>query len=225
MRRMLYFFHDFQKKSGPGSEIRKDGERYLQQFLGSGALLEWLSWQKDAEKQLYGAKKDTLRKKLYHVIQEEFTGVRLPEEGGSRGGPSYLYVTLNRGKHAVRQSAQIVLAEVDFFKEFDLVLKRNQERNQERRDLVLLGKGRLEGIRMILNLPFLDYMFARNSGYLSESLQAVYGERLSRLKNEIVSRCRSGEQKEVLLVRLQTNHTFLRQCYAVNKGRLEVWND
>lgn len=226
VRRMLYFFHGFEDEGGGSSDVTEDGDRFLRQFLGSPCIMIWLSWQKDLSGKLKNMEKRNLKRKLYHVIQEDFTGVRLPEERGSGQSSQDLYVTLNRGQREVRQSAQIVLAEVDFMKEFDLALQeRPQGGASMGRDLVLLGERRFEGVKMVLKLPFLDYMFARNLGCLSETLQAVYGDRLKRLKNDIVSRSHRREDDQVLLVRLRTNHTFFRQSYEVNGGRLEVSND
>jgi len=213
VRRMLYFLHD-----------NKDADRgnaFLRQFLGSLAIIKWEHWQ-DPSTRLSMDEASHFKQRVFHVLQEQFTGVRLPEVGGP-GQQSHLYITLSRHKQDIRQSAQVVLAQIDFSNEFKIGLGVIAPKNQ-RRDLVLTGQGRLNGIVLTLSLPFLDYVLARHQGEVGETLQAAYADRLERLKAELINRCRSHEDDEMLLVRLRTNHTFLRQYYAIAEGKLEVSN-
>jgi hypothetical protein len=53
-------------------------------------------------------------------LQEYFTGVRLPE--GTRGQDPKLYITLSRSKSDIRQSAQAVVAQVDWSDDTSLEL-------------------------------------------------------------------------------------------------------
>jgi hypothetical protein len=212
VRRMLYFLHEY-----PDAER---GDAFLRQFLGSLAILKWERWQ-DPAARLSMDEASHFKQRVFHVLQEQFTGVRLPEIGGV--GQSYLYITLSRRRQEIRQSAQVVLAQIDFLNEFKISLS-SCERVEQRRDLELTGQGRLNGIRLTLSLPFLDYVLARHQGEVGESLQAAYADRLERLKADLIHQCRSGEDDDMLLVRLRTNHTFLRQHYAVAGGKLEVSN-
>lgn len=213
VRRMLYFLHD-----------NKDADRgnaFLRQFLGSLAIIKWEHWQ-DPSSRLSMDEASHFKQRVFHVLQEQFTGVRLPEVG-SPGQQSHLYITLSRHKQDIRQSAQVVLAQIDFSNEFKIGLSAITPKSQ-RRDLILTGQGRLHGICLTLSLPFLDYVLARHQGEVGETLQAAYADRLEHLKAELINRCRSHEDDEMLLVRLRTNHTFLRQHYAIAEGKLEVSN-
>ena len=209
VRRMLYFLYDFPEGA----------QSYLVQFLGSPMILRWQDWQvRDARLDM--TEKNTLEQRIYHVLQEHFTGVRLPE--GSTGHDRRLYITLSRGKNEVRQSAQVVLAQVDWSNETALDLFCHQDASgSARTDLHLRGRGRIDGANLVLTLPFLDYVIMRHLGEVGEILHAAYVERLERFKAQVQSRARE-DRSDIMLVRLRTDHTFRRQQYTVHNGRLEV---
>jgi len=209
VRRMLYFLYEFPK----------DDCAYLVQFLNSPTILRWQEWQKQGA-QLEMTEKSVLEHRIYHVLQEHFTGVRLPE--GSRGHDRRLYITLSRRRSEIRQSAQVVVAQVDWSNEtcLDLMHQPNAA-GGERTDLALFGSGRIAGIKLVLALPFLDYVLMRHVGEVGETLQAAYVERLERFKAQIQDLAREA-RAHVMLVRLRTDHTFRRQQYTVRDGKLEV---
>jgi hypothetical protein len=210
VRRMLYFLYDF----------KPEESNYLGQYLNSPTLLDWRAWQKPGV-QLGFNEKTTLEKKIYHVLQEHFTGVRLPE--GSAQNDRRLYVTLSRRRSEVRQSAQVVLAQVDWSTSTALKLVMAESASGEiRQDLVLCGKDRIDGINLSLKVPFLDYVMMRHFGELGEVLEASYIERLDRFKAQVHERATAAEDDRIMLVRLKTDHTFRRQHFSVNGGRLEV---
>jgi len=210
VRRMLYFLHDFK----PEERI------YLGQYLNSPTLLDWLAWQKPGI-QLAFNEKSILERKIYHVLQEHFTGVRLPE--GSTQNDRRLYVTLSRRRSEVRQSAQVVLAQVDWSTSTALKLVASECVSGEiRQDLLLIGKDRIDGINLSLKVPFLDYVMMRHFGELGEVLKASYVERLDRFKAQVHERATAAEDDRIMLVRLKTDHTFRRQHFFVNGDRLGV---
>ena len=150
-----------------------------------------------------------------HVLQEHFTGVRLPEGASS---DHYLFITLNRNSHDVRQSAQVVLAR---YPEDDFQIRLYTIDNAAggiRRELVLEGRQ----LSLPLSLPFLDYVMLRNRGEIGKALQASYVDRLERFKGQLIRHATSRRTDDIMLVRLRTNHTFRRQIFAVREGRLEV---
>jgi hypothetical protein len=211
VRRMLYFLYDFKDKDNA----------YIGQFLNSPSLLNWMDWQA-SEGRLKPRETTGLGQKVYHVLQEHFTGVRLPE-GSSQGGDRRLYITLSRPRQEVRQSAQIVLAELDWSTATHLELKEKIFANgQQRKDLVLRGKEPIKDIDLDLGVPFLDYVLMRHFGEFGEVLQAAYIERLDQYKARLQGRIGRDEAEEIMLVHLKTDHTFLRQQYSVTKGTLEV---
>lgn len=210
VRRMLFFLFDF----------KPDERNYLGQYLNSPTLFDWLSWQ-SPEAQLGFNEKTTLERKIYHVLQEHFTGVRLPE--GSTQNDRRLYVTLSRRRSEVRQSAQVVLAQVDWSTSTALKLIATENATGElRQDLVLCGRDRIDGVNLVMKVPFLDYVMMRNFGELGEVLEASYLERLDRFKAQVHARTTAAEDDRIMLVRLKTDHTFRRQHFSVNGDRLEV---
>lgn len=211
VRRMLYFLYDFQRTE----------QSYLKQFLNSSYALRWQEWQEPGAR-LEPQEKSLLEQRVYHVLQEHFTGVRLPE--GNTSGDRRLYITLNRGKSEVRQSAQVVLADVDWSNEIALTLRLPPAGAvSPRTDLVLQGNGRIAEAELVLTLPFLDYVVMRHFGEVGEVLQAAYVERLERFKAQVQRLARTS-QTDVMLVRLRTDHTFRRQKYSICSGKLEVNN-
>ncbi|RLB74089.1 MAG: hypothetical protein DRH03_02130, partial [Deltaproteobacteria bacterium] len=89
-------------------------------------------------------------------------------------------------------------------------------------DLVLCGKDRIDGVNLPLRVPFLDYVMMRHFGELGEVLEASYLERLDRFKAQVLERAIPADDDRIMLVRLRTDHTFRRQHFSVNDGRLEV---
>ena len=208
VRRMIYFLYTF----------KEDEKDYLGQFLNSTTLLNWQSWQTTA---LSFIEKTTLEQKIYHVVQEHFTGIRLPE--GSTKNDRRLYVTLNRRRNEVRQSAQVVLAQVDWSTSTTLkLIKTKSASGVERQELVLCGKDRIDGIDLLLTVPFLDYVIMRHYGEIGEVLEASYLERLNRFKAQVHNQAADENDDRIMVVRLRTDHTFHRQNFAVNGSYLEV---
>ena len=213
VRRMLYFLATFPEEN----------PRYLGQYLNSPTLLDWERWQQEGV-QLEFQEKTTLERKIYHVLQEHFTGVRQPE--GATQNDRRLYVTLSRRRSEVRQSAQVVLAEFDWVNSTTLKLVAAKSANGERRkDLVLLGKDRIDGLKLLLKIPFLDYVMMRHFGELGEVLEASYLERLDCFKAQVQKKASTYDDERIMLVRLKTDHTFRRQRFAVNGDNLEVTDD
>ncbi len=212
VRRMLYFLYDFENKD----------QGYIGQYLNSPTLLNWMDWQKP-EVGLGFKEKSILERKIYHVLQEHFTGVRMPE--GSDQNDRRLYITLSRRRSEVRQSAQIVLAQIDWSTATDLrLIDKYSANGSQRKELALLGKGPISDIDLHLSVPFLDYVFMRHFGELGEVLQASYIERLDSYKSRLQQRTGIKKNERILLVHLKTDHTFQRQQYGVSNGRLEVSN-
>lgn len=209
VRRMLYFLYDFSKKE----------RSYLSQYLNSPIILRWQIWQ-EPHAHLDSNEKFVLEQRIYHVLQEHFTGIRLPE--GATQHDRRLYVTLSRRRSEVRQSAQVVLAEVDWSTATMLSLDTfDNAAGGRRTDLILKGRDRIEGVYLQLTLPFLDYVVMRHFGELGEVLQAAYLERLERFKAQVQKLAATSDER-VMLVRLKTDHTFRRQHYSVSNGKLEV---
>ncbi|RPH52307.1 MAG: hypothetical protein EHM85_03405 [Desulfobacteraceae bacterium] len=209
VRRMLYFLYDF-----PNEDVS-----FLKQFLNSSTILRWQEWQ-SPKVRLEMSERNVLELRIFHVLQEHFTGVRLPE--GVTEHDRRLYITLSRGRKGFRQSAQVVLAQIDWSNETALELTRSKNASgRARTDLELKGRGRIHGSNLVLTLPFLDYVVMRHYGEVGEILQPAYVERLERFKTQVIQHAKEN-RSDVMLVRLKTDHTFRRQQYAVLDGILEV---
>ena len=210
VRRMLFFLHKFDANSG---------DTFIKIFLNSAMILEFVKWQGETSSGL-----NYLHRRILHVLQEHFTGVRLPE-GTSLD--QFLYITLGRRVREVRQSAQVVLAR--FPKDnFKLELELESVDNgvgSVRRELVL--KGRTEQLQgqLRLSLPFLDYVMMRSKGAIGKDLQASYIDRLEKFKGQLLNQADSAPIDDIMLVSMRTNHMFRRQIFSICENRLEVTDD
>lgn len=209
VRRMLYFLYDF----------KSNEDAYLLQYLNSPNILRWLHWQGSGA-QMTLADKTIFVQRVFHVLQEHFTGVRLPE--GANQHDKRLYITLNRRRSEIRQSAQVVLAHLDWSDSIEMALEQQDcATGDQRTDLVLRGKKTIANLRLPLALPFLDYVIMRHFGELGEVLQTAYLDRLERFKAQVLS-CAKDTSDRIMLVRLRTDNTFRRQQFMVRNNRLEV---
>jgi len=210
VRRAVFFLHRCDNELG---------QRYLTTFLKSAMLLDFVRWQIQDGESLTLQERNSLRLRILHVLQEHFSGVRLPEGTGTDG---HLYITLCRRSHDIRQSAQVVLARYPE-DDFRIVLRSHTNAaGGRRRELVLIAETRDGQPELSLRLPFLDYVMLRNQGEVGQNLQASYVDRLERFKGQLIQHAASRHGEEMMLVRLRTNHTFRRQIFAVRDDRLEV---
>jgi serine/threonine protein kinase len=209
LRRLLFFFGSFQLP-----EVARD---YVAAFLNSRMLPEYAAWQKQGV-QLSNIDRDRLLRNVLHVLQEHFAGLHLPEEVSSLD--DNLYITLTRHGHDVRQSAQVVLARLNR-SDFKLALSEKAWPGVSRRSDLLLTETRSSGL-LKLELPFLDFVMQRHTGDIASSIQAGYLDRLERFKAQLLNAYKASTEQDMMLVRLQTNHRFATQTFALNNGVLEV---
>lgn len=209
VRRVLFFLHSFdQTDTG-----------FLKIFLKSTMVLDFARWQTQSSEALPLQETAALQKQVFHVLQEHFTGVRLPE-----GVPSdrHLFITLSRRSHDVRQSAQIVLAR---YPDDDFRIRLSTSNNAGagiRRELILDGPSRANKLSLRLSLPFLDYVMMRSHGEIGGTLQSSFLDRLERFKGQLIREAGSRDSDDIMLVRLRTNNTFRRHVFSVRGDRLEV---
>jgi len=209
VRRAVFFLHAFDRTDAS----------FLRVFLKSIMVLDFARWQTQPGETLSLQETASLQRRILHVLQEHFTGVRLPE-----GTPSdrHLFVTLSRRSHDVRQSAQVVLARYPE-EEFRVRLVTQENGGAGiRRELVLDGPGRSRTLLLHLGLPFLDYVMMRNQGEVGKDLQTSFVDRLERFKGQLIRHAESRNTDDIMLVRLRTNNTFRRQVFSVRGERLEV---
>ncbi len=121
---------------------------------------------------------------------------------------------------AIRQSAQVVLARLNR-SDFKLALDEKAWPGVSRRADLLLTESR-SGALLKLELPFLDFVMQRHTGDIASSVQAGYLDRLERFKAQLLNTYNASAEQDMMLVRLQTNHRFATQKFALNSGVLEV---
>lgn len=190
-----------------------DGFRsFLSAFLDSPRLLDVREWQDDPG----SFKPKNLLVPIFCVLQEEFSGMR-PPDGTNKTGP--FYITLNRRGTEVRQSVQLVLSKFDFLDHFEIRLVSGVPS--------LCGVGKLDGVRLDLPLPFLDYLTARDKGELGRGLQRSYRDRIEDLKARILATLKTGDARGLVLLRRQTDGTFstISVKPSADAKTLEVSND
>jgi serine/threonine protein kinase len=165
LRRLFYLFGDFPD----------DLHGFLANFLESQMLQEVETWQSSG-KGPNALRRDMLKKQVLHVLQERYTGVRLPEHRALHD----LFITMKRGNDEIRQSVQIILAKIplsNFALEFSLI---NTQFEPHRYMLTLVEKYSKEELR--LELPFLDFVMLRSMGEVGQQLNMAYIDRLERFK-------------------------------------------
>ena len=211
LRRLLYFFVNDEVAD---SQVMID-------FLNSPNILYWQEWQQKGSvlEKAYRAKYTNM---VFHVIQEHFTGVRMPEGMGTQD--SRLYITLSRKQSEVRQSAQIVIAELDWSQSVILELDRSSNAaGAEYAELALKGQGVLKGVTLRLGLPFLDYVTQRHYGEIGNLLNAAYKERLEHFKLQVLKKTASLND-DMMLVRLRNDNRFKRQKFSISDQAVEVFD-
>jgi len=211
MRRMAYFF----------ATLNDELSEFISVFLNSTAIPLFVNWQYKGQWSSQ-REREMIRKGILHVMLEQFTGIRLPENTPLDD----IFITLNRGHFEIRQSAQVVLARFNG-QDFFIELREGDSRiGAVRYTPVLIKHG--TDIELILDLPFLDYVLMRHAGEVGQLLHLSYVDRLERFKNTLLSLPEVGYQKKegMLLVRLRTNNRFVTQTYSVDhdRGIVEVYS-
>ena len=208
VRRLLFFF----------GRLGKDTEGFLGVFTRSPMLLQYRKWLCNQETTWSGMTRDKIRRNVLRVLQEHFTGSRLPE--GTR--PPRVYITLSRPGHSIRQSAQVVLASFDAG-EFDVVTRKVPSLIGSQRHRLLLTHKPSDS-ELELDLPLLDYVMLRHGGEVGRKLNANFVDRLDRFKARLLDRqagsgtdAQRASSHKVMLIRLRTDSEFVQQQVHVDE--------
>lgn len=205
-RRLVYFF---------GSLEDEKDRRYLSTFIQSPMLLESMRFAPGTDTMPRLVERRH-RVRVLQVLQEFFTGIRLPEDQGM----DHLYITLNRRDG--NAATQVVLA--DFrAEEFRIeVLPRYQGVPHTG------GIWRLRhesGVAMDLDLFFLDFVARRYEGEIAQELTAYYADRLERFKVGLLrTRQEAGppDENQLRLLRIGPDRRFEVIEVAITDQGLEV---
>lgn len=213
VRRILFFLQDF-------SVDETAGNTYLASFLNSPMLLPLLKW-RAAPKNFSTTEEQHLRQQVLHVLQEQFAGIRLPEQESAQ---RQLYITLNRNDREMRQATQVVLA--DFAsKDFKIEWEKDMTEEGTSPALIFSGTGLYENTNLNLALPFLDYVRMRQQGETGQNLQTSFSDRIEYFKAQLIRINPSDRSaNDMVLLRLQTDHRFREHRIIVADNKLEVIN-
>jgi serine/threonine protein kinase len=183
-------------------------------FLNSSMLVELEFWQAD-ETKLNPIRREELRRKILHVLQEQFTGFHVPD----RAGNNTLFITLSRRNEDLRQSVQLLLARVpfdNFHLDFDPIYRLKTLR---RFQLRLRDKNHPR-IALDLDLPFLDFVMNRSAGRVGGRLNRAYLDRLERFK-ELLRR--QYAIPELTLLEFTADGNFKPQRIQAGADSLQVY--
>lgn len=206
VRRLVYFSADL--KEDPG-------RRYLQTFLRSPLLLNYLDYTQN-RKSIPMLHEERLRRYVLQVLQEFFIGIRLPE---GKWDSRELYVTLRPGKG--KSASQMIIASVPADKLRVKIVKRYTIGEIESCSLALSALD--HDIQLILDLPFLDYVVRRFEGQVAESLTAFYAFRLERFKANLLERyATSLGESSLRLLRIDKERGFREMKVVFSGDQLEV---
>lgn len=205
LRRILYFLAD-------GPHFEKDIDLYLDSFY----TRRWQDWQKEG--QISPLEKKQLADKIFAVLYEQFSGHQCDDLQNSK----VLYLTQHRNAVGLRQSVQLLTAQIRIDDEFDTLQWKKCPSiiGTEDRFALSLPSCRDDTLSLDLDIAFLDYVERRYQGELAGSLSAAYTQRLETFKTALVVRNRQKEQ--ITLVRtLADKNTSLYSC-IFNNGKLVV---
>lgn len=205
LRRFLFMFGD----------KHADLNHYLPIFVGSQMLYSFIEWQKDISKVSNSLMKQ-IKQKVIHVLQEQYTGITLPESCKYH----YLFITLKRSNIDVRQSVQILLKKIpipNFTLEFE---PKAQSKNSKQYSLVLCEQVSKE--KLILELPFLDFVMMRNTGEIGQKLNMSYLDRLERFKNLLLASKYYTDKNNLELLEYNSNSELKTYKFSFNNDIVEV---
>lgn len=189
--------------------------QYLPIFVGSQMLYSFIEWQKDISKVSNSVIKQ-IKRKVIHVLQEQYTGITLPESCKYH----YLFITLKRSNIELRQSVQILLKKIpisNFTLEFE---PKAQSTKSQKYSLVLCEQVSKE--KLILELPFLDFVMMRNSGEIGQKLNMSYLDRLERFKNLLLASKYYTDKNNLELIEYNSNSELKTYKFSFNNDIVEV---
>lgn len=208
LRRLVYFF---------GSLDDETGKHFLRVFLRSPMILNYIDLINESGR-ISPLKESMFRSRIMQVMQEYFTGVKLPEE---RSHADDLYITVKQG--ICGSGAQMVLA--DFRNsDFELVRKSRFTVGVETKYILCL-RFKQDSSEMELDLPFFDYVWRRYEGDVTEELSAFYADRLERFKVRLIEhnyKIRNEEELQLRLLLIGTNRKFKFMKINIDENCLEV---
>jgi hypothetical protein len=198
IRRLLYIYGDF----------RKELQDFIPTFFDSLMLQRFIIWNSSSHINL-DIEMEELKRKVLHVLQEQYTGILLPESSKSH----YLFITLKRGNDELRQTVQILLAKIPL-SNFSLRHRKLNQNVKPFRYLLSLQE-RDSGECLDLELPFLDFVMLRGIGEIGQKLEISYIDRLERFKARLLES--SDYRKNTCLELLEMTNLRIPKLYFKEK--------
>lgn len=208
LRRMIYFFAH---KDGA---IELKESVFLDTFLQSAKLRSFDQWkQKGSLQSSTTSERTRLIKECLQVLLETYSGFSAGQFDCHNGR---LYLTLRRPDRTVVQPTQLVVAELDYH-DFSL------EYNLEQQMPILRFKP--DKVDILLSLPLLDYIHARSTGSLGNSLTPIHLAQLEFFRSALLKffNCRHRTEGEINLLRAGIDGKVKLHRYLLddNNQRLE----
>ncbi|OPL12258.1 MAG: hypothetical protein AVO34_07615 [Firmicutes bacterium ML8_F2] len=204
LRRFVYFYCAMDKHMQ---------DNYIYMFLKSPQLKNLIDYAKTEK--IPVLKESQLRKKVLHVLQEYFSGTRLPEE---RFIIDDLFITLNCG--ASNKKTQMILADYKA-SDFELQIIPKYEIGEEKAGLLRLYCKSAD-CALHLDLPFLDYVAKHYEGEIAEELSAYYADRIERFKIELLESYQNHDEDTLRLLMIGSDRKFSVIKFVMDNDRLEV---
>ena len=212
IRRLVYFYGRF---------TDEEERAFIPVFLDSPMLLDYLEIT-DSENPPSQAHLRKLCIKVLHILQEHFTGFRLPEDSWKNMKDIFITLKLPENVTAV----QMVLAR---FRDddFNLVVEPRYQYDKASGGsrMFVLQYMTLPNVRLTLDLPFFDYVARRYDGDMTYQLSAYYSNRLDDFKAKLLQADTSSFRKKtnsLQLMRIRPDRGFDELNLLVSEDELEV---
>lgn len=208
VRRIIYFLAD---------EHERNVHDFLSLFLDSPAVVEYLALIQ--QEKLSSYEKDRLLQPILQVLQEIFSGFRLPQSKAMTLKEIYVPLSVPY----LVSKYQYVMARLNT-DDFDLQVKEKYKAGRVASKVLQLSYKKFDDCCIDLDLPFLDYVKRRYAGEISSQLSAHYGNRLAALKARLIKRLADGEDSDIRLLRIEKDRslTLLRINVSDGGEKLEV---
>lgn len=212
IRRLAYFF---------GKLDAEEEKAFIAAFLDSPMLVNYLDITCNNSAPL----QSNLRKLCYqvlHVLQEQFTGLRLPEDAWK--GRKDVFITLKLPRNV--SVTQMILARFRL-DDFELdVIPRYQYGGGVSNKLFILRFKPMPGLYLTLDLPFFDYVARRYEGNVTYQLSTYYSNRLEDFKGKLLqvyNNLYSEDKSDTLhLLRFRPDRRFDEVNLLISTDGLEV---
>lgn len=184
-------------------------------FLESPAIKEYLEIINKGN--MSSVQKNELIKRILLVLQEIFSGIRLPH--GQLESLSDVYISLSV-PYLVTKS-QYVMAKLNA-DEFDLKVTEKYKAGQTSNKVIQLSYKNFNDCTLDIDLPFMDFVRRRFAGEVSTQLSAHYINRIAALKNSLVKHSVKASDADIKILRIEKDRKLSVRKINITGQILEV---